>query len=199
MSFATPHKKYADAVMLAQAYKEVGKRGAPSSDGAAKASYNHTVKSCFTDRRWAAQVQSDPNFAPGKGRYRHITAQEVNDAIKRASIEAIKSAAKRLKIAGIDMSAVTPAALFAVAAASQAESGSLSRLSRRSLVLGGLAVLATAAIVPDVAEASDGGYVSAVKRGLQSHVTSRSPAVLRGVGAGTRADLKSTTPKSMPA
>ena len=179
MSFNAAHRAYADAIMNVEAAK-IFKKSAPSSRNAAAASY----KASYAD---------DQKLRPGSssGWYK-ATANSVNRMIASETKKAVKAAYKKLKkegkVTSIEtLSGVATASLFGGIAAKPKHAIASTTMSRRGL-LTGVGAMAGAAVVFGSTEAmaDNYSYISAVKRGLQSYVTSKSPAVVRGVGAGIR-------------
>lgn len=206
MSFGSPHKKYADLVMEVEAYKLLKKHGArmPSNltgqlKSAESGSYDHTNKTAFKSRSDWNKIHKKygKGVEPG-GQYTRATAKAVNSIIKTEANKAVASAYKAWlatrKKASLDMNDPSAMAAFLAFAKTTESNPPSAGFSRRGL-LTGFAVLSAAAFFPSEAAAEDQPYLGAVKRGVQSHVKTKAPAIVDSVGAGIRADLKSDKPK----
>lgn len=191
MSFNKDHRAYADAVMKEEAAKLLKVRGVASSRDAAKASYN-------------SSYDADRKLRPGSPNSWYIaTANSVNSMIDSESKKAIKAAYIKLKKTGKVASSIesltgmaATSIAFGVATAGTPDASAEPMMSRRSL-LQGFGALAGATVVfgPTEAKADNYSYIGAVKRGVQSHVKTKAPAIVVSVGAGIRADLNSDEPK----
>ena len=201
MTFQPEHQKYADAVMTFEAYKLFGKTG-PSTGAAKKASYNRTIA-------------DDKKERPGSPMGWHTaTANSVNRVIEDESRKAIKAAGKKmvkdgklisgeailpetlLKEAALLMPAAMLAGQRAKAPAPSQETQSNGAISRRQM-LGLTAGLAVGAFFLNTAEAhaDNVSYVNNVKNNVGRYSKGKAQGVVRGVGAGIRADLDAPRPQ----
>jgi hypothetical protein len=198
MSFRREHEAYANAVMVAEAYKLFNRR-VPSGyvEGPRDASYARTMA-------------DDQRLRPGSpnGWYT-ATARSTNRAIEDAAKEAIRANRAMVRngrlVAQSDIDALVntaAASVFGVAATQEAQdSGTTEGISRRGLLLGlGATVAAVTVFKPSEAHADNNSYISAVRRGAQGHARSRAPSTIRQVAGslGIRASLD-TEMRQVPA
>lgn len=183
--FNDAHRAYADAVMKDQALKKFKKRG-ESIKNAERASYNSTV---------AADKKLRPNNPNG---WYTATARSTNQVIDRAARSAINSAydawRREGKRASLDVDTLTgwaTVSLFGVAAV-QPQNTVASKgatISRRGFIAGlGVLGAGSAVFAPSEAKADNYDYINNVKSGAARYTGGKSKAIVRGVGAGIRAD-----------
>lgn len=192
MAFSNAHKKYADVLMLAEAHKAFKTRKGPSRikiTAAKKVSYTESFRGSFSSAAYVRLRNAGKEPSPAKmKRFRNTTAKLANRAIERAASSAVKKAVRKFKRAGLEID--TPETLASVAASfialGKANDNKVSdvSLSRRQLIVGGSATVATVAVAgfPTEALAEDKGYVRAVSRGAGRYTKGKSSSIVKEIG-----------------
>ena len=180
LDFNSAHKAYADAVMTAEAHKAFGKRG-PSAAAAKKASWNSSVAADKAARG------KEKGYAKS---WSTATANSINQAIEGAAKTAIKAAYKDWKKnnkgkknSALDVDVLVAPAMLGLAAAAknEASTGGEGGISRRHLLTGIGAIAAVTMMGTTSAFAKNAGYISTVKRGVQSYTKSHARSTVEQV------------------
>ncbi|MEP2715520.1 hypothetical protein [Pseudophaeobacter sp.] len=180
------HKAYADAIMLAEAYKLFKRKPAPSLKAAEKASYNASV---------AADQAARKSLSGYRQSWSTATAGKINQTIKASAKKAVKVAGKTMVKGGklVAKAEMDTGASFVIAAAAAGVAvGSTktgrgilqTQLDRRAVLAlgGGLAALAIAA--PDSALADNKTYIAQVRKEAAAYSNQKAPQIIRSANPG---------------
>jgi hypothetical protein len=181
MAFNTAHRALADAAMQVEAYRLYGRRA--------------SIPQSVVNASYQASYRDDQRARPGsaKGWY-EATANSTNRAIVEEANNAVQRAfrANRVSFDGVDAAIAAPT--LAAFAAANVDGGEVTaqpvEISRRAMLGMGAAAAGFALLAPTQAAADNTGYISTVRRGVQSHVRSTAPNIIRGVGAGIRGNFE---------
>lgn len=175
------HRAYADAVMLAEAYKLLKRKPVPSVKAAEKASYNASV---------AADQAARKSLSGYRQSWSTATAGKINQKIKASARKAVKMAGKAMVKGGklVAEAEIGSGASFAIAAAAAGVAvGSTktgrdilqTQLDRRAVLALGGSVAALAIAAPDSALADNKSYIAQVSKEAAAYSNQKAPQIIR--------------------